>query len=102
MRQLTQPGHGVGFLSSDVMRVGQTVAVVEVEDDGTGIPAETLAKVFDPFFTTKTAGKGTGLGLAVCRTIAGLHRGVIWLENRSEGGSRATLWLPAGESQKGI
>ena len=101
VRQLAEQGHGVGYRSSDVLRIGQTVAVVEIEDTGPGIPLETLMRVFDPFFTTKPAGHGTGLGLAVCRTIAGLHRGSIWLENKSDGGTRATLWLPAGESQKG-
>ena len=100
-RQLTETGHGVGFRRNDVLKIGQTVAVVEVDDTGPGIPPEVLARVFDPFYTTKPAGKGTGLGLAVCRTIAGLHRGSVWLDNKPGGGTRATLWLPAGESEKG-
>jgi signal transduction histidine kinase len=101
LRPLTRSGHGVGFRKTDVLRVGQTVAVIEIEDNGSGVPANVLPRVFEPFYTTKPAGKGTGLGLAVCRMIAELHRGSVWLENRAEGGTRATLWLPAGEAQKG-
>src|SRR5262249_39356558 len=100
MRQLTRAGHGVGFRKTDRLRLGQTVAVFEVEDSGPGIPADVFWRAFEPFFTTKPAGKGTGLGLAVCRMIAELHRGSVWLENRPEGGARATLWLPAGETTK--
>ena len=100
LRQLKESGHGVGFRKTDHLRIGQTVAFVEIEDTGTGIAADVLPRIFEPFFTTKSAGQGTGLGLAVCRMIANLHRGSVWLENRSEGGTRATLWLPAGESDK--
>ncbi len=100
VRALSQSGHGVGFRRTDLLRVGQTVVAIEIEDTGTGIAPETLARAFVPFFTTKAAGKGTGLGLAVCRSIAELHRGVVWLENKPDGGTRATLCLPAGESER--
>ncbi len=92
-RQLTARERDVGARQTDVFRVGQTVVVAEVEDDGTGIPEGHLLRVFDPFFTTKPAGKGTGLGLAVCKTIIALHGGTLSIENRTQGGARARVIL---------
>ena len=51
--------------------------VVEIEDDGPGIPEDDQSKVFDPFFTTKPPGAGTGLGLSTCHNIVQKHRGQI-------------------------
>ncbi|UCH85095.1 MAG: PAS domain S-box protein [Candidatus Latescibacterota bacterium] len=60
--------------------------VVEIEDDGHGIPAENQSKIFDPFFTTKPPGEGTGLGLNISRNlIVQKHNGQISV--RSEPGS---------------
>jgi signal transduction histidine kinase len=57
---------------------GSAAVVVEVEDDGTGIPADLLGRVFDPFVTTKPPGEGTGLGLNVVHQIvADRHGGRI-------------------------
>lgn len=70
-----------------------------VEDSGPGVPDYALARVFDRFYSLPrpgTARKSTGLGLALVREIAHLHGGNVELVNRSEGGARATLWVPLG------
>jgi signal transduction histidine kinase len=71
-------------------------AVVEIEDDGPGIPKEIVPRVFDPFFTTKAPGKGTGLGLSTSHAIVTKqHRGEIRVESRP-GLTRFTVMLPIG------
>jgi signal transduction histidine kinase len=69
-------------------------AVVEIEDNGPGIPAEIAPKIFDPFFTTKPPGKGTGLGLSTSHSIiTQKHKGKIRVESRP-GSTRFTVKLP--------
>lgn len=55
--------------------------IVQVEDNGCGIPADVLPHIFDPFFTTKPVGKGTGLGLSVSHGIIAKHGGRISVES---------------------
>ena len=71
--------------------------VFTVEDGGPGVPDYAVARVFERFYSLPrpgTARKSTGLGLALVREIAHLHGGDAALENRAEGGARATLWVP--------
>lgn len=69
-------------------------AVVEIEDDGPGIPEAALPHVFDPFFTTKAPGKGTGLGLSTTYSIiTEKHGGRIAVESKP-GATRFTIHLP--------
>ncbi len=65
---------------------------ITVADDGTGIPAEQLARIFDPFFTTKH--KGTGLGLATSHAVVSEHGGRIDVESSVERGTTMTVRLP--------
>ncbi len=66
---------------------------VSVEDEGTGIPPENLARIFDPYFTTKA--KGTGLGLATTYSILRNHGGMITAESAAGVGTAFHLYLPA-------
>ncbi len=69
-------------------------AVVEIEDDGPGIPTTIQPKIFDPFFSTKPPGKGTGLGLSISHSIiTDKHKGTIAVESRP-GSTRFTIGLP--------
>ena len=69
-------------------------AVVEISDNGRGMPPEQLRHVFEPFFTTKQPGKGTGLGLFTCYRTVTRHRGEIKLESQPEHGTTFQLLLP--------
>jgi signal transduction histidine kinase len=68
-------------------------AVVEIIDNGPGIPEEVESHIFEPFFTTKGVGEGTGLGLDTVQRIVKKHRGNIQV-NSKPGETRFQVWLP--------
>jgi signal transduction histidine kinase len=82
-----------GRVELSATRRGETV-VMEVRDDGHGIPRDVQAQVFDPFFTTKKRGQGTGLGLWVVAQIMRSHAGEIELESAPEAGTRIRVVWP--------
>ncbi len=74
---------------------------LRVIDNGPGISAEIQKRIFEPFFTTKDPGKGTGMGLAIGRTIAEKHGGRLECRSAPGQGTIFTLWLPQDMSQEG-
>jgi PAS domain S-box-containing protein len=74
--------------------VDRSAVVLQVSDDGPGVPIEVKNKVFDPFFTTKEVGKGTGLGLTVAYAIVQEHGGSIKVDSQPAGGASFTVELP--------
>lgn len=71
--------------------------VVEIGDNGPGIPPQIKAHIFEPFFTTKAVGQGTGLGLDTVQRIVRKHRGSIQV-NSEPGDTRFQVWLPLAEA----
>jgi signal transduction histidine kinase len=71
--------------------------VVEIGDNGPGIPHQVKAHIFEPFFTTKGVGQGTGLGLDTVQRIVKKHRGNIQVTSEP-GDTRFQVWLPLAEA----
>ncbi len=82
-----------GRLFIETFKNGKDVKI-EIADSGAGIDEENLKKIFDPFFTTKPAGKGTGLGLAVCYGIITAHGGKIEVVKNQNSETSFFITLP--------
>jgi two-component system NtrC family sensor kinase len=68
--------------------------LLEIEDNGIGIPRAQQSKIFEPFYTTKPPGRGTGLGLSICYGIVEDHRGRIEVDSQPGRGSTFRVFLP--------
>jgi len=69
--------------------------VIEISDNGSGIPPEAQARIFDPFFTTKPVGKGTGLGLSISyQIVVEKHRGKFSCESQQGQGTKFSIEIP--------
>ncbi|PWT84499.1 MAG: hypothetical protein C5B57_04685 [Blastocatellia bacterium] len=85
----------LGVMDADFGREPQTpipAVVVEISDNGRGIPADLTDRIFNPFFTTKP--QGSGLGLAIVRKIVDAHDGRIDVNSSAETGTRFRITLP--------
>lgn len=76
------------------IRENNDKVLVEIIDEGGGIPEEIIGKIFDPFFTTKDFSGGTGLGLSVCLGIIQNHKGDIKVRSTLDKGSKFIIELP--------
>jgi two-component system NtrC family sensor kinase len=91
---MEEQGRG-GTIQVRTRRIAERRVLLEVSDDGPGIPPAIQARIFDPFFTTKPAGIGTGLGLAIVLGIVQEHGGHVRVTSPAGGGTTFSVELPA-------
>jgi signal transduction histidine kinase len=96
-RQAIEQEERAGTVKIRTSQSNQRV-VLEVQDDGPGIPERIQARIFDPFFTTKPAGVGTGLGLTIVLGIIREHGGNVLVRNVPNGGAHFRIELPTASS----
>ncbi len=84
-----------GKIRVHLASAGAGQIVMDVEDDGAGIPEAVRAKIFDPFFTTKKPGEGTGLGLSISYAIVREHGGQLVADSEPGQGTIMRVSLPA-------
>ena len=85
-------------INIDISKIDDFIQIT-IADSGCGVPKENLEQIYDPFFTTKPVGKGTGLGLGVCKNIVSAHGGHISCESTVNQGTTFKILLPI-ESNK--
>lgn len=73
---------------------GNDLVIIEVSDNGPGIPQQVINRIFEPFFTTKKFEKGTGLGLSICYNIVKAHGGDISVKSVEGEGTAFVIELP--------
>lgn len=98
LRNLIENAARYGGGATVSFRIDDGSAVVEVQDDGPGIPEEDLERVFEPYFRLEKSRSrdtgGHGLGLSIARTIIRAHGGDLTLHNKPGGGLLAAFVLP--------
>lgn len=95
----TPPGSGVHIRAAR----SDSDLLVEVLDNGPGVPEQALPHLFEPFYRVRdgaVSATGTGLGLAVASGLVQAHGGRIWVENRPQGGARFAFTLPLEETPR--
>ena len=94
-RQAIVQGGKAGTIRLRTARSEDCRILLQVIDDGPGIPQTILARIFDPFFTTKPAGVGTGLGLSIVLSVVREHGGQVSVSSPPGGGTIFSVELPA-------
>lgn len=89
------PQGGKLTVRADSDGADEAMVAIDFVDTGEGITAENLERIWDPFFTTKPEGKGTGLGLGICRRIVEEHGGKIEIQSEAGRGTTVHLVFPA-------
>ncbi|MCP5549652.1 MAG: response regulator [Akkermansiaceae bacterium] len=79
--QLPKIERDEGLRHYERLRAQDHVVVLEIRDEGPGVPEDKINRLFEPFYTTKPTGEGTGLGLSVARNIVDLHHGHLEVRN---------------------
>jgi two-component system NtrC family sensor kinase len=93
-RQALEQREESGTIWLRTKRIGERRVLLEVADNGPGIPQAILARIFDPFFTTKPAGVGTGLGLAIVLSVVREHGGQVHVLSPPQGGAVFQIEFP--------
>lgn len=99
-RQAMEGHSREGVLKLRTHRAGDRRVLLEVQDNGPGIPETIQARIFDPFFTTKPAGVGTGLGLAIVLGVVREHGGQVRVQSPPQGGALFQIELPAASERQ--
>ena len=94
----SQPGDRVDLLA----RASAGEAMIEVMDQGQGIPDELHETIFEPFYTTKPTGQGTGLGLSLAYKIIEDHGGTLKIDSQAGLGTRVIVTLPLNKTRTAL
>jgi signal transduction histidine kinase/ActR/RegA family two-component response regulator len=100
-RQALDQAGKSGTIRVRTKQIGEQRVLLEIADDGPGIPRDILGRIFDPFFTTKPAGIGTGLGLAIVSGIVREHGGHVNVASPPGGGAIFSVALMAASHASG-